>query len=415
MGLLDFMGTGEDDPRTQAARAMAQSLLGRGGGLQRLAGGLGQYGSVMEVLRNQELKRALAEAQIKETEAQAENRRQLTLMAEQKRAQERARQNAYRKSFVSPEQQAMGAFGGPTNAAASAVPNMTGRFDQQALIRNLIESDPETAFQMSQPKADELMSVAPGASVFNKTTRQNVYTAPDKADKPPTSVQEFQFGKQDPSFNDWLMRGKQLSGTSVNVKVDNKLGEGLAGQIGPIVSGTRTQALSGIKLVDSANRILAAADNNGLFAGPGANLLLKGAQVADVLGIAGKDTKEKIQNTRAVVRGMAEQAVAARSQLGSQAQISNSEQELLNKATSGDIGELTSGEIVMIAKLNDRLGRQLYAGHASQLGVMRAQPGLQSLVPFYQVPELSAPFVSKKTRTPEQLLQEADAILNGGK
>lgn len=178
------------------------------------------------------------------------------------------------------------------------------------------------------------------------------------------------------------------SAPRTEIKVDARTGESLAGQIGPIVKGTREQALSGIKLVDSANRILDVAEQGNLYAGPFANIRLRSAQVADVLKIGGKDTAEKISNTRTVVRAMAEQGVAARSQLGGQAQISNTEQELLNKATSGDIGELTVGEIVQIAQLNDRLGRQLYSLHGSQLEAMQGNPGLKGMIPFYAVPPL---------------------------
>ena len=52
MGILDFLGTGVEDPRFQAANTMAQSLLGRGSGMQRLAGGLGGYSSVLQVLKD---------------------------------------------------------------------------------------------------------------------------------------------------------------------------------------------------------------------------------------------------------------------------------------------------------------------------------------------------------------------------
>jgi hypothetical protein len=99
---------------------------------------------------------------------------------------------------------------------------------------------------------------------------------------------------------------------------------------------------------------------------------------------------------------MAEQAVAARSQLGGQAQISNSEQELLNKATSGDIGELTAREVVQIAKLNDRLGRMMYGNHQTQIGVMKSKPELSGLVPFYEAP----PLPEKRKRSLDDMLNE---------
>jgi hypothetical protein len=390
MGIFDmeFMGTSEADPRTQAARALAQSLLsGKGSGLQRLAGGQANYGSVMEVLKNQELKRALAEAQIKETEAQAENRRQLTLMAEQKRAQEQARRDAYKKSYVTPEQQAMSANGGPTNAAAAAVPSLTGRFDQQALIRNLIEADPETAFQMSQPKADELMSVAPGASVFNKTTRQNVYTAPDKADKPPTSVQEFLYGQQNPAFNEWSTSQKRAGASNVNVKVDNKLGEGVAAQVGPLVASSYNAAMGAQNSITNADNLIAAIDSGKVFTGPGATFRLYGAQLGQVIGVGGKDTAESIKNTRAAIQGLAQSTVQARGQLKGQGQVSDFEGKLLKDASSGNVDDMTGNEIKQIANINKRFAKQLLEQHKEIVKKLKTRDSTASLADIFDIPE----------------------------
>jgi hypothetical protein len=176
-----------------------------------------------------------------------------------------------------------------------------------------------------------------------------------------------------------------------------------------MLKATQEQAMAGLKLVDSAQRILTATQGGNVFLGPMADIRLKAAQFADLLGVGGKDNEEKIQNTRAVVRGMAEQAVAARSQLGGQAQISNAEQELINKATSGSIGELTGPETIQIAKLNDRLGRALYAKHQSMLKGLQSVPDTQNLMPFFQVPPLpDMPQVSAPTGMPDANAIEAE-------
>lgn len=199
------------------------------------------------------------------------------------------------------------------------------------------------------------------------------------------------------------------SNVSVQPKIELKTGESLAGQVGPMLKVSREGAMAGLKLVDSAGRILDAAERGNLYAGPTANVRLQVAQLGDLLGIAGKGTAEKITNTRAVIRGMAEQAVAARSQLGGQAQISNSEQELLNKATSGDIADLTHAELVQIAQLNDTLGRQLYAQHDDQVRTLSNDPTLQGLTKFYAVPPMPAarPRRAKAADPNAQALQDA--------
>jgi hypothetical protein len=186
------------------------------------------------------------------------------------------------------------------------------------------------------------------------------------------------------------------AGAPVN-KIDIKTGESIANQVGPMLKESRASALAGAKLMESSNRILESLDKNqGVYVGPGADLRLKGAQVADLLGITGKDTKEKIVNTRKVIQGMAEQAVAARSQLGSQAQISNSEQELLNRATSGSASDMTVEEIRQLAKLSQRMASQMYELHSGQIQNMSADPSISGLAKFYNVPKPPNPYVGKK-------------------
>jgi hypothetical protein len=215
---------------------------------------------------------------------------------------------------------------------------------------------------------------------------------------------------------EWLAaRQKHAAAGAANigVKVDARTGESLASQVGPIVKGTYDAAVASTKLVDASNRIIQAAETGNLYAGPTANLRLKAAQAADVFGIAGKDTLDKIKNTRQVIRGMAEQAVQARSQLGGQAQISNAEQELLNRATSGDIGDLTVGEVIDIAKTSKKLGVQVYKSHQEKLKVLDSKPELRGLRDFYQPPPLpneggGVLHPSLRDSTPEQITSDKD-------
>jgi hypothetical protein len=206
----------------------------------------------------------------------------------------------------------------------------------------------------------------------------------------------------DPRVQEAKTRISKAGASNINVtpKIEVKTGESIAGQIGPILKGTRDQAVAGIKLVDSSSRVLEAAESGKVYSGPGATIRMRGAQIADSLGIAGKSTAEKIANTRKIIRGMAEQGVAARSQLGGQAQISNAEQELLNRATAGDIDDLTTAEIVQLAELNDRMGREMYTGHQTYLDQMAQNPNLSGMAGFYKVAPIPAARKKKDAQQP---------------
>ncbi|MBK6786301.1 MAG: hypothetical protein IPG77_01245 [Betaproteobacteria bacterium] len=378
---------------------------------QRMFMGMGQHDQYLAEKEQREQLRKAREAQL--AFQQFQMAQMVQEQAERKAAQERAAaiEGAYRGAIRTPQQQAMQQFGGPTQAAATAAPGMVPQIDQRALIESLAKVDPMTAFQMMLPKERKLTTVAPGASLIDESDpTKAVFTAPDKADKPPTSVQEFLYAQQNPAFSAWDESRRRAGATNIGLpRIDIKTGEGVAGQVGPMLKGSQEQAMAGLKLVDSAQRILTATQGGNVFLGPMADIRLKAAQFADLLGVGGKDNAEKIENTRAVVRGMAEQAVAARSQLGGQAQISNAEQELINKATSGSIGELTGPETIQIAKLNDRLGRALYAKHQSMLKGLQSVPDTQNLMPFFQVPPLpEVPKFSAPTGMPGANAIEAE-------
>ena len=378
---------------------------------QRMFMGLNQHDQYLAEKEQREQLRKAREAQL--AFQQMQMAQMIQQQAERKAAQERAAaiEGAYRGAIRTPQQQAMQQFGGPTQAAATAAPGMVPQIDQRALIESLAKVDPMTAFQMMLPKERKLTTVAPGASLIDESDpTKAVFTAPDKADKPPTSVQEFLYAQQNPAFSAWDESRRRAGATNIGLpRIDIKTGEGVAGQVGPMLKGSQEQAMAGLKLVDSAQRILTATQGGNVFLGPMADIRLKAAQFADLLGVGGKDNAEKIENTRAVVRGMAEQAVAARSQLGGQAQISNAEQELINKATSGSIGELTGPETIQIAKLNDRLGRALYAKHQSMLKGLQSVPDTQNLMPFFQVPPLpEVPKFSAPTGMPGANAIEAE-------
>jgi hypothetical protein len=208
----------------------------------------------------------------------------------------------------------------------------------------------------------------------------------------PNDVQELLYYQTHPETFQMAQDLKRAGAATTPIKIDLKMGESIAQQVGPLVKGTYESAVAGSKLVDSSQRIMQAVEKGNAIVGPTANLRLKGAQIAEVLGVGGKDNAEKLANTRQIIRATAEQAVAARSMLGGQAQISNAEQELITKATAGDIADLTMGELGQIAQISERLGRQMYQIHQDKLKVMQGDPATSGMAPYYQPPEILPPY-----------------------
>ena len=121
-GLLDLA----DDPASQGLLSFGLRMMSApGGSLSAALGnsGLGAMG---------DLNSATQAKQRRDILAQEERNRavQMQLLQEQLRQQQEAQarakavEGAYRGAIRSPDQQAMGQFGGPTNAAAQAAPGM---------------------------------------------------------------------------------------------------------------------------------------------------------------------------------------------------------------------------------------------------------------------------------------------------
>jgi len=188
--------------------------------------------------------------------------------------------------------------------------------------------------------------------------------------------------------------GKAKAGkTDINVKTDIKMNEGIASQVGPMMRDSQVAAAGAVQQIDAANRMIQAVDTNKLFSGPTATLRLKGAQIADAIGIGGKDNAEKIANTRQAVRAMAEMTLQGRKSMRGEGAITESEGKLAERAFSGDIDSLTAAEIKQIAKASKRFAEFQSSEHSRKLEQMKKTPGLEGIVPFYDVGKPESPEV----------------------
>lgn len=174
-----------------------------------------------------------------------------------------------------------------------------------------------------------------------------------------------------------------------NIKIDNKLGEGLAKEVGPMIADSAQQASGAIQQIQNADTLIKAVDSNKVLAGPGATLRLKGAQLGQLFGVGGKDAQEQIANTRAVIQGLARATVSARAALKGQGQVSDFEGKLLAKAESGDIEDLTASEIKQIAVVNKRLAGQLVERHKALLKKAKGNQATAGVADFFEVEQPS--------------------------
>lgn len=144
----------------------------------------------------------------------------------------------------------------------------------------------------------------------------------------------------------------------------------------------KVQATGAIQTADAANRILGALDSNKIFTGMGANVKLGAAQLADGLGLGGKDTNEKIGNSRQAMQGLAQLTLQGRKQMRGEGAITESESRLAERAMSGDLN-FTAAEIRQLANAAKRSAQFTYNNYNNmQTQLMQDSP---RVAPYYKI------------------------------
>lgn len=184
-----LLGDSWDDPRTMGLLQLAAHLSSAPKPMQGLTQGLMAYQGALAHGKKQKeededraMRRQMAELQLRQ--------------AQQEQARKQAIEAAYRNALRTPQQMAMAANGGPTNAAAQAAPGMAPGIDQNALIRGLMDGGAgQEAYQMLQPKpadykvvGDALLQVGPGGV-------KEAYRAQAKPEAQPSSVREYEYAR----------------------------------------------------------------------------------------------------------------------------------------------------------------------------------------------------------------------------
>lgn len=251
-----------------------------------------------------------------------------------------------------------------------------------------------------------------GQSPFAQTMASKLMEQQFKEPKKTTDIQNYEYDVKNSgfkgTFNDWMTNQKKAGATNVSVGG----AKDLASQVGDISKESRISAMGAVQSAESANRIISAVDSNKLFTGVGANQRLTAAQIADGLGLGGKDTSEKIANSRQAIQGLAQLTLQGRKQMRGEGAITESEGALAQRAMSGDVS-LTAGEIRQLAEAAKRSAKFQYSQHQNIINTMKADPNTRGLVPYYDVPADINIFNPRAVGGQSNARSEADKIIGG--
>lgn len=406
-GLLDMLQQASNDPATsQGILRFGLSLLQSRGNLSNAFGQAGLQGlQGAQDYRNQQFQNQLRQSQL----GQMKRTEQLQNLPSQ-----------FVTGGVKPPTMDNRDVGQP---GEQAIPDKG--FDFSGYTNALMGLDPMQGLQMQALTRKDTAPVKLGAGekLLNPTTFATLASNPKEGDQPkltqliaqraalpvgdpnraayddaiaretrsssPGPIQEYEYAKGQGyagSFDQWSKDQKRAGASNTSVKVENQMGTGLAKEVGPMVKESYDSAKGAQQSITNADSLIKAVDSDKLYAGPGATLKLKGAQLAQVLGIGGKDAAEKIANTRSVIQGLAQATVAARGQLKGQGQVSDYEGKLLQRAASGDVEDLTKQEIRQIATVNKRLSQQVVSNHGQFIQKLRGDQTTAPIANMFDLP-----------------------------
>lgn len=176
-------------------------------------------------------------------------------------------------------------------------------------------------------------------------------------------------------------------------KIEVKMGESVASQVGPMMKDARVSADGAVKMFDAADRIEKAVDSGLVSAGPLTSLTMPVKQF-----FAG--STDNVRQTRQVIKSLAQMSVEARKQLAGQGQVTESEAAAVAKADAGDINDLTVGELKDLVTLTKRAAHFTAKSYNEQLRNLDANEGTKNLVPFYNVRGLD-PLINHSPQLPQ--------------
>ena len=230
-------------------------------------------------------------------------------------------------------------------------------------------------------------------------------------EKAPTEFKEYQKAVQGGfkgSFFDYQQALKRAGAPSVSVNT----AKDISAQVGDIAKESRVQAAGAVQTADAANRIIQAVDSKNLISGPGANVRLQAAQIADAIGAGGNTTADKIANSRQAIQGLAQLTLQGRKQMRGEGAITESEGKLAERAMSGDLN-FTAAEIRQLAEAAKRSAKFTYNQHQNIINTMQNNPEAKGLVPYFQVPADADIFNPRPVGGQSATRTKADQILQG--
>lgn len=224
-GLLDF---GIEDPDQKQAANMG--LLSLGLRLMSTPGKFGQALGQAGLGSMGDYQQALQAAQAQKMQKLQVQQHQMALQQAQQQQADKEMERNWRQNLPSPQmqanQQALAVGGGPSRANAAQIPTVDPV--QQMMFEGVKAGALpfDQYLQTLTPKPADYKVVGDSLVQIGKGGVTEAYRAPAKAEKDPSSIQEYKFAVAQGykgSFEDWDRSSKRAGATNLNVNTGERI------------------------------------------------------------------------------------------------------------------------------------------------------------------------------------------------
>jgi len=189
------------------------------------------------------------------------------------------------------------------------------------------------------------------------------------------------------AYQDYEIRkaGAGAARTNVSVNTEKSFLNEIAGGLGKQIEASTGQARAASDSLRTIGALNEALNSGKVMAGPATKPAMLLTQLGAQLGLAGKDSKETLEKTRAAMQQMAQLELDAAAQMKGQGQITENERDIIRRAASGDIS-MTLPELKTLTASLEKTARYRIERHNQNVQPLLANPNAAALAPFLTVP-----------------------------
>ena len=175
--------------------------------------------------------------------------------------------------------------------------------------------------------------------------------------------------------------------TNINVG-GGKLSDVLSTNAANQLDASYTQATAALGTLNTVNNVRPLLEEE-LFSGPLSSSAMFVSRLGQSLGVEGGDSQERLQNTVLAMQGLAEFELLAAQAMRGQGAITENERALIRRASAGDLGTMTQGEVKELMGALEKTAKYRIQSHENRLAqyanVLQDDPASSQLLRLYQL------------------------------